>query len=520
LQLGLLNRLAWRVVESTPGRWRASTYRVALSGLWTLRLVRGLFLSPRYYQRRLLYVLSPGRSLEAASGKLPLSCVVVVDAGGLSSTSRALAPSPHEPGVHLCQLPDGGGNDVRSDLSQVCQWAMTIQAEFVALVADPDLLDGDYLSSLSRLVFQNSGFEAWMSGATPGYWSWNWGAFGLDPQGVLLIRRELLEAAVSDPPAMQGRHRRNAQRLLSLLDLQLDPRRSHGRHVLSKGSPRLGQLAAALPLARPRPYAGSADSVTVVLPTRDRPDLVTKAIEGLARQSGPCKWNLLIVDNQSLQPATKECFERLLSGDGHVRILSYPHSFNFAAICNLAVASCSSPMVLLLNNDVVLKHHDGLQRLIQLAQLETVGCVGAGLFYPDGRVQHLGIELCGDLVAHQKYGERLRSDDPLLQHTRQVAAVTGACMAFRRSLWQEIGGFDENLPVDFNDVDFCLKSQALGYANLICPTVHATHLESESRGREPHPTFAASLELMLLRWGKLVGNDPYALRRYRRSMLG
>jgi GT2 family glycosyltransferase len=249
-----------------------------------------------------------------------------------------------------------------------------------------------------------------------------------------------------------------------------------------------------------------------VIPTRDRAELLAQAVVGLRKQQLPWPLDLVVVDNGSRETATHAYLQTLAEEPLSFQCIRDERPFNFSALCNGGIAASSaSSIVLLLNNDVVFSHPQALAEMLNLTQLETVGCVGALLRYPNGRVQHLGVELSGELVQHQAHGQQLEAGDPLLQHPRQVTALTAACMMFRRSLWDELAGFDEDLPVDFNDVDFCLRAQAAGFANLVTPRAEAIHLESASRGREAHVTFADSLRIMKVRWGKHVGNDPYAL---------
>jgi GT2 family glycosyltransferase len=175
---------------------------------------------------------------------------------------------------------------------------------------------------------------------------------------------------------------------------------------------------------------------------------------------------------------------------------------------------------LLLNNDVDVIAPDWLTELVSLAIRPDVGAVGPKLLYEDKTIQHaglvLGIEWPGGVAAH--YGLRANRGDAgpfgSLALLRTVSAVTGACLAVRRELYQAVGGLDEvSLAVAFNDVDFCLRLQERGYRNLWTPFAELYHLESISRGDdlsgEKLIRFQKEKAIMRQRWGRVLDSDPY-----------
>ena len=490
-----------------PERPRAVAYRNAQRFRRVLSLLLEAVLNPRSLVRRLRKrLLRP--SLYPQSG-LSWRVLVVLTRDLPAQQRQAL--ERFWPDARWCVLPLGdiGPRDL------LCE-ARAVAADYVLILANSSRLDAALLANLCRLVACNPGYDAWLSGARVGFWSWDFRGFDLDPEALLLLRCSLLDQQMETE-----RHRRNATRLLPVSRREVFPplnRFGAVRHATSFSSQEesklstLSNLLAALPLAQPRLHRmPTTPRLVAVIPTRDHSELLAAAVASLCRQELPMPLELLVVDNGSEEPATAALLAQLSNGSVPFRCIRDARPFNFSALCNSGIAASDASLVLLLNNDVVFSHPKALAAMLQLVQLETVGCVGACLNYPDGRVQHLGVELSGELVQHQAYGVRLKPDDPLLQRPRQVAAVTAACMVIRRSLWDELAGFDEDLPVDFNDVDFCLRAQAAGFANLIVPVAQATHLESVSRGRLPHPSFAASLKTMKIRWGKHIGSDPYAL---------
>jgi GT2 family glycosyltransferase len=388
--------------------------------------------------------------------------------------------------------------------SQALSW----RADVVVLLGNYRRLNHNLLASLGRVVHQNSGYLILIAGSKLGFWSWRFAGFGLDPEGILAIRKDLL---VSEQAGLL-RHRRNSSAILPLLPLQLGPPFRWSTSTSLRPCPyvdRLTALAAALPLAALRSFPCASPSLGVIIPTRDRADLLVQAVESLQRQELGCAIEVVIVDNGSVETATQQLFEQLSSQPMPTQIVSYPGVFNYSAICNLGIRNTNASHILLLNNDVTFTRHNSLRDMLELTQLEPVGCVGAALMYPDARVQHLGVEISGDFVTHQFHRRRLAESSPFLVQAREVSAVTGACMMFRRTLWAELGGFDDRLPVDFNDVDFCLRSELIGYSNLLCPTARAIHLESATRGKEHHPSFEGSLAHVHRRWSRSIGNDPF-----------
>ena len=154
--------------------------------------------------------------------------------------------------------------------------------------------------------------------------------------------------------------------------------------------------------------------------------------------------------------------------------------------------------------------------MVALAVRPEVGCVGAKLLYPDGRIQHGGVVL--GLYGVAGHAHRFaRDDDPgylgRLRRVQNVSAVTAACLVVRKQVFDAVGGLDENLAVAFNDVDFCLKVRQAGYRNVWTPFAELVHHESASRGSDFTPTkatrFAGEYDIMQRRWGEQLLNDPY-----------
>lgn len=267
-----------------------------------------------------------------------------------------------------------------------------------------------------------------------------------------------------------------------------------------------------LPDPRPR--------VSIIVPTRDRAALVAQVADGVLHHTDYAPLELLIVDNDSAEPATLSLFERL-KADPRVRVLPAPGAFNFSALNNLAAREAKGDVLLLLNNDIAVREPGWLGELVAQAVRPRVGAVGAKLYYPDGTLQHAGVVLgtggVPDKVAGHLYAGAAGDHVGYHGHLslpRNVSAVTAACLAIRKAVWDQVGGMDEaGLAVAFNDVDLCLKVRAAGYDIVWTPHAELDHHESASRGSDLAPEaaarFAREVAVMRERWGPVLDADPF-----------
>ncbi len=257
-------------------------------------------------------------------------------------------------------------------------------------------------------------------------------------------------------------------------------------------------------------------SVTVVMPTRDHADMLTAAAAGVLSRTDYADLELLIVDNDSREDATRVAL-RDLCADPRVRVLHHAGAFNFAAINNAAVRQARGKIVVLLNNDIDVIHSGWLRELASHAMRPDVGAVGAKLLYADGTLQHGGIVLApGPNAAHlHRLADRFDAcygGD--LAVARGCAAVTAACLAMRRDVYLEAGGLDEaGFAVAFNDIDLCLRLRERGYRIVWTPFAELFHLESKSRGRADTEAKAAQERREIDRldrlWRYAFDDDPY-----------
>lgn len=259
-----------------------------------------------------------------------------------------------------------------------------------------------------------------------------------------------------------------------------------------------------------------ATTVSIIIPTRDRLDLLKPCIDSLfaAPDAGV---EIVIVDNGSQEAETLAYLADLASLP-NVKVVSAPGPFNFSGLCNQGVAASSGDIICLLNNDTELVTADWLDRARALLATPDVGIVGARLIYPDQSVQHFGLYL--GMGAHGVAGTPHRglpmSDFGPFGKARLIqefSAVTAACLFVTRAVYDQVGGFDRDLEVAYNDVDFCLKVRALGRRVLCDPDIVLVHKESKSRGDDLDGARAHRLEtearLMRERWAELLVRDPY-----------
>jgi GT2 family glycosyltransferase len=245
--------------------------------------------------------------------------------------------------------------------------------------------------------------------------------------------------------------------------------------------------------------------VSVVIPTRDRVDLLRPCIERVRATVAYPHLEFVIVDNESSDPATLDYLCELDAECPDVVIVRYPHRFNFARMMNLAAMTSTGEVLLLLNNDVRPLCGGWFEALLEHALRPEVGAVGARLRWPDGRAQHEGIVLNAGGVAlnldsgpYDSYGACIRN----------VAAVTGACLMTRTTAFAAVGGMDERLRVAYNDVDLCLRLGEAGFRVIYTPYAELEHAESSTRGKL-HPT--VDEQFFQQRWGPPgTAIDPFA----------
>ncbi|MDM0081949.1 glycosyltransferase family 2 protein [Variovorax sp. J31P179] len=255
--------------------------------------------------------------------------------------------------------------------------------------------------------------------------------------------------------------------------------------------------------------------VSLIIPTRNAVELVRQCIESIQRKTTYPRYEIILVDNGSDDPAALDYFRQLGQQPG-VRVIRDDRPFNYSALNNAAVESASGELVGLVNNDIEVISPDWLSEMVSIALQPGVGAVGARLWYPDMRLQHGGIILgIGGIAGHSH--KRLQSGDAghfqRAVVVQSLAAVTAACMVVRKDIYRSVGGLDEeHLQVAYNDVDFCLRVREAGYRNVWTPHAELIHHESATRGddaaADKQARFVAEGQYMQRRWGEALAADP------------
>ncbi|WP_226645181.1 glycosyltransferase family 2 protein [Microbulbifer variabilis] len=256
--------------------------------------------------------------------------------------------------------------------------------------------------------------------------------------------------------------------------------------------------------------------VSLLIPTRDMLTILRQCIDSILEKTTYRNYEILVLDNQSVEPETLRYF-RDLKTLPNVRVLKYDAPFNYSAINNFGVQHVRGEIVGLINNDIEVITPDWLKEMVTHVIRPDIGCVGAKLYYGDGRIQHAGVVVgLGRLAGHAHkfyYRHELGYMNRLIC-TQNFSAVTAACLLVRKSVYETVGGLDEkHFEVAFNDVDLCLKVKEAGYRNLWTPWAEMYHHESISRGIDNTPEKRARFdrEAMSLksRWSTHEGQDPY-----------
>lgn len=263
------------------------------------------------------------------------------------------------------------------------------------------------------------------------------------------------------------------------------------------------------------PVPSGEPLVSLIIPTRDRADLLERMIGSVLEKTGYPHFEIVVLDNDSQLPGTFKFLEEL-KRDRRIRVHPAPGEFNYSRLNNLGVSLAGGQFVALMNNDLEVINGDWLGEMLSHAVRPEIGAVGARLWYPDGTLQHAGVIVGAGGVASHLHGGT-REDDGYFSRphlTQNYGAVTGACLLLRAETYRAIGGLDEtNLAVTFNDIDLCLRLTAAGYRIVWTPHAEFIHHESASRGIEDtfakQRRFLAEAQFMRDKWGQRLEHDPF-----------
>ncbi len=257
--------------------------------------------------------------------------------------------------------------------------------------------------------------------------------------------------------------------------------------------------------------------ISIVIPTKDHPQMLDRCLKSIFEKTSYRPFEVVIVDNGSVQEETHDLFIswKNMQPTG-LSIVRADFPFNFSRLVNEGVHRSRGDLVVLLNDDIEVLSERWLEEMAGQAQRQSIGAVGAFLLYPDKTIQHAGLNL--GIVGPANHAHRYAREDSHGYFGRLIvvvnyAAVTGACLMVKKQLFVEVGGFDEDLAVAYNDVDFCLRLLQKGFRNIVLPQVRFIHYESGSRGSDRAGENRTRLDheagIVNERWSEWIRNDPY-----------
>ena len=255
--------------------------------------------------------------------------------------------------------------------------------------------------------------------------------------------------------------------------------------------------------------------VSVIIPNKDEKETLQTCLEMLEKNTGYQNFEIIIVENNS---TTDEIFRyyKELSRNRKIHLLRWGKEFNYSAINNFAVAHAKGEYLLFLNNDVKSINSDWLEEMLGVCQRPEVGGVGAKLIYPDNTIQHAGCVIGMGGIAGHMFVDMPADRTGYLHKAsllQDMSAVTAACLLMKKEVFEQAGGFTEELAVAFNDVDLCLKVRKNGYLIVYDPYAKLYHMESKTRGAEDSKEkvrrFQTEIEYMRCHWIDILKNgDP------------
>ena len=273
----------------------------------------------------------------------------------------------------------------------------------------------------------------------------------------------------------------------------------------------ISHVRAIFPIPSPEP------KVSMIIPTKDAVHLVKQAIDSIIERTSYQNYEIIILDNGSNKAATLKYFDLIQKKYSNIKVVRDDGPFSYSRINNHAFKFCTGDYIALINNDIEVVSRDWLREMVSHASRPGVGAVGARLYWPNNLLQHGGVILgIGGVAGHAHKGA-LKTNPGYwnaIVLTHELSSVTAACMLVPRKVYEQLGGLDEvNLPVSFNDVDFCLRIREAGLKVIYAPYAKLYHHESASRGYEDTPEKVARAEkeigYMHKRWGHILRNDPY-----------
>ena len=257
--------------------------------------------------------------------------------------------------------------------------------------------------------------------------------------------------------------------------------------------------------------------VSVIIPNKDHSADLDLCMRSLIEKSTYKNLEFIVVENNSSDPATFAYYEKIQKEFEFVHVVTWEREFNYSAINNFGVTFAKGEYLLFLNNDTELINPESIEEMLGYCQREDVGITGVRLLYSDDTIQHAGVVVgFGGIAGHTFIGLHKAESSYFNQAmcARNYSAVTAACMMSKRSLFDQVGGFSEDLAVAFNDIDYCMKIRSLNKLVVYAPYALFYHYESKSRGLEDTPEkverFNREIKKFSEKWPDILRDgDPY-----------
>ena len=257
--------------------------------------------------------------------------------------------------------------------------------------------------------------------------------------------------------------------------------------------------------------------VSVIIPNKDHRQDLDLCIRSISERATYKNLEFIVVENNSTEPETFAYYEKIQKEFPNVRVVRWEREFNYSAINNFGVTFAKGEYLLFLNNDTEPIEPKFIEEMLGLCQRDDVGIVGARLLYQDDTIQHAGVVVgFGGIAGHTFIGLHKAENSYFhrAMSTQDYSAVTAACMMSKKSIFQQVGGFTEELAVAFNDIDYCMKVRAAGKLVVYNPYALLYHYESKSRGLEDTPEkiarFNREIRIFADRWPEILEKgDPY-----------
>lgn len=259
------------------------------------------------------------------------------------------------------------------------------------------------------------------------------------------------------------------------------------------------------------------EKISILIPNKDEKESLQACLESIWEKSTYSNYEIIIIENNSTTSEIFDYYKILEQEHENLKVVRWDREFNYSAINNYGARYAAGEYLLFLNNDVTVITPDWMEEMLGVCQRAEVGAVGVKLYYPDDTIQHAGCVVGLGGVAGHLFTDMPRSRTGYLHKAsllQDMSAVTAACMMMKRSVFQEVGGFTQELSVAFNDVDLCLKVRERGWLVVYDPYAELYHMESKTRGAEDDKKkvrrFQTEIEYMRSHWLRILKQgDPY-----------